>query len=510
MKTRLAFAFALALVPMVACSSGGSDGGATIGAGPGGGTSTGTGGSSATGGTTSAGGTTAAAGGAAGATAAGGTTATGGASPTGGTSGTAGAPAGDYSHAVSIIVEPSDKGVAVVNAIKAAKKSIHMTMYLLSSNDVINALIAAKKAGVEVKVVLNKDFPAGSGTDNNAEYAKLAAGGVQVVWAPAAFTLTHEKCMIIDGATAWIMTMNLTFTSPTDNREFLAIDTDADDVAEAEEIFAADFTNTNAPISGKLLVAPYNAQPRLLALIKTATTSIDVEGEEFSDNMLTAALTTAAAAGVKVRMVLPDAGSVAQQKAIAALKAAGISVVSVATPYIHAKAMVVDGARAYVGSINFTYASESMNRELGLITDAPDAISKVATTIAGDFAIGKPLLEPVSPSPPAPLPRGERGAEGPFGFAHAPDTRSVKRDGRQSHAPLSRSGRGAGGEGFPRRSFSPARAFSTSPRRTRCTAPSCRRARRPRGRCAARSCGPLPTATTGRTGRGDRPGRRRR
>ncbi len=52
---------------------------------------------------------------------------------------------------VQIIVEPNGNGGSeVVNAINAATKSVHMTMYLLSSTDVITALIARHKAGVDV------------------------------------------------------------------------------------------------------------------------------------------------------------------------------------------------------------------------------------------------------------------------------------------------------------------------------------------------------------------------
>src|SRR5579885_3642793 len=57
--------------------------------------------------------------------------------------------------AVQILVEPDGQsGKQMVSAIYNAKKSVHMTMYLLSDSAVINALIARKKAGIDVKVVL--------------------------------------------------------------------------------------------------------------------------------------------------------------------------------------------------------------------------------------------------------------------------------------------------------------------------------------------------------------------
>ncbi len=290
----------------------------------------------------------------------------------------------------TVLVEPTDKAQALLSAIQAAKTSIHMTMYLMNDKRFINALIAQHTAGLDVKVILNKTFPMGAGT-NAAVFSTLQSAGVSVAWAPAIFTLTHEKCVVIDATSAWIMTMNLESTSSS-NREFLGVDTIPGDVQEADAMFAADFAGTPYVPNGNLLVAPVNARDGLLALIATAKTSIDVEGEEFSDFKIADALVAAAKAGTKVRVVLADnAPTTSQTQAIARLKGASIPVVSVGTPYIHAKALVVDGARAYVGSENFTTGSLQYNRELGLITTNAASAASISQTIAKDFGVGTAL-----------------------------------------------------------------------------------------------------------------------
>lgn len=294
---------------------------------------------------------------------------------------------GDTTSSVKIIVEPSDNGDALTQAIQAAKTSVHMTMYLLSSTPVISALIAQKKAGHDVKVVLNKTFPDPS-FDNGPEYTQLKNAGVEVAWAPATFNFTHEKCVLIDGTTAWIMTMNLTASSP-QNREFLAVDTDPSDVAEAEAIFQADFSGQTPTVDGKLLVAPVNARAKLTALVNEATTTLDVEGENFSDAALEGALIAAHGRGVAVRIVVSDqTPSTAMGYAVAAFKKSGIPIVKVASPYLHAKAIVADGTTAYVGSANFTANSLDSNRELGLLIGAPSEVALVASTIDSDFKAG--------------------------------------------------------------------------------------------------------------------------
>jgi cardiolipin synthase len=290
--------------------------------------------------------------------------------------------------AVTVIVEPSDNAQALVSSLQAATKSIHVTMYLLTSSTVINTLISKKKAGLDVQVVLNKNFPT-SGTDNTSVFNQLQVNGVPVVWAPTSFTYTHEKAVIVDGTSAWIMTMNVTFSSPSSNREYLALDTDPDDVAEAEQIFQADFTNAGITPTGKLLVAPINARAGLLALIQNAQTKLDVEGEEMSDSQIVPALVAAHDRGVAVRVVLSDdTPTTSMANAVKTLEADGIPVKKLATPYVHAKAIVADDVLAYVGSANFTANSLDSNRELGLIVSAVSEVTKVEATIDADFAAG--------------------------------------------------------------------------------------------------------------------------
>jgi phosphatidylserine/phosphatidylglycerophosphate/cardiolipin synthase-like enzyme len=261
-------------------------------------------------------------------------------------------------------------------------------MYLLTNSTVVSTLISKKKAGLDVKVVLNKNFPT-TGTDNNSVFTQLQSNGVQVVWAPSGFTYTHEKAAIVDGASVWIMTMNVTFSSPTSNREYLALDTDSDDVAVAEQVFQADFTNTSASTTGKLLVAPINARARLLDLIGNAQTKLDLELEELSDSQIFPALVAAHDRGVAVRVVLSDdTPTSAQANAVATIKADGIPVKKLSTPYVHAKAIVADDTLAYVGSENLTQNSLDSNRELGLIVSAASEVAKVEATIDADFAAG--------------------------------------------------------------------------------------------------------------------------
>jgi phosphatidylserine/phosphatidylglycerophosphate/cardiolipin synthase-like enzyme len=266
-----------------------------------------------------------------------------------------------------------------------------MQMYLLTSDAVVEALIAQKNAGRDVKVILNASFPQG-GNANQSAFDRLRGAGVNVVWAPSAFRFTHSKSVIVDGREVWIMTMNATASSPSRNREYLAVTRAKDEVEQAQRIFDADFANRIANADGTLVVAPTNAEQRLLALINSATRSVDVEAEALSDTGIVNALVRAADRGRTVRVVLStDFSSPGEDQAIATLKRRGIPVVSLTEPYVHAKAIVADGERAYVGSINLTTNSMRNNRELGIITSQPAAVRKIVSTIASDFTAGTRL-----------------------------------------------------------------------------------------------------------------------
>lgn len=289
---------------------------------------------------------------------------------------------------VRLVVEPGDDGASLIAAIKGAKKSVHMTMYLLSADNVISALLDRQKAGVDVKVVLNKSFPQ-AGTDQNAVFTKLQNAGVGVTWAKNTLNFTHAKTVILDGQEAWIMTMNATFSAFRDNREYLAVDTDPKHVAQAEALFTLDYDGKSTGSTGDLVVAPSTARPMLLALIDSAKDSVDVEVEAISDDEIVAALGRAVDRGCKVRVIVADNSDTPNEAdAHAALQQKGIGFKRVTKPYIHAKAIVVDGETAFVGSENLTTNSLLSNREIGVIFDVASEVQKLASSIDADYAAG--------------------------------------------------------------------------------------------------------------------------
>ena len=296
---------------------------------------------------------------------------------------------GSASGNLSIITEP-DQGIApVIAMIKAASSSVDLVMYELEDTNVEQALAADAARGVTVRVLLNSGYYGKhESADNDAAYQYLSSNGVSVHWTPAYFALTHQKSLIVDGVTLLVMTMNLTPQYYASSREFNIVDTNQDDVSAAESAFDDDW-NANEMAAGNgddLLWSP-GAENALLALINGAQKSLDIYNEEMADTKVTSALADAANRGVAVRIDMTYSSE--WKTAFAGLVQAGASVRTYAANarlYIHAKVIVADDTRAYVGSQNFSSGSLQKNRELGIVVTDPSIIGSIEGTFEKDWA----------------------------------------------------------------------------------------------------------------------------
>jgi len=228
---------------------------------------------------------------------------------------------------------------------------------------------------------------------NQPAYDELRAHGVEVVWSSPAYESTHEKAMVIDDTVAVIMTLNLTSRYYDDTRDFAVIDRDAGDVAAVETVFAADLTGAPVvtPAGDDLVWSPDQSTAALTGLIGSAHSTLMVENEEMSSTSIIDALDAAAARGVHVTVVMTDSSE--WSSAFGRLTAAGVQVRTYppsAALYIHAKAIVADGRRAFVGSQNFSSASLTRNRELGMLTSDPAVVGPLAAALAADAAGAAP------------------------------------------------------------------------------------------------------------------------
>jgi phosphatidylserine/phosphatidylglycerophosphate/cardiolipin synthase-like enzyme len=298
------------------------------------------------------------------------------------------APASGGTVAASLFVEPSAGRGPVLAAIGAARRSLDVAMYLFTDRTVQQALIEARRRGVRVRVLLEPRPVGGedAATGNREAFAALGRGGVAVQWATPPGRLLHEKVLVADGAHALLMTLNFTRAAFTTNRDFGVVDDAPQDVAETEALFAADWRSAAfAPSDPDLVVSPANSRARIPALIGKARRSVELWTEYLRDDGVQRALAAAARRGVRVRVIL--GATAANRQVRDALAGTGVQVALVARPVMHAKAMVIDGRMALVGSQNLTAAALDRNREEGVLLANPAALARLEATFRLDWPV---------------------------------------------------------------------------------------------------------------------------
>ena len=293
----------------------------------------------------------------------------------------------------TLLTEPDQGLTPIYNLIRSAKSTLDMTMYELTDTQAEQLLAQAAASGVRVRVILDQNLEKSS---NTAAYNYLNARGVAVHWANPNYSATHQKTITVDGSTSAIMTLNLTSQYYSTGRDFAVIEADPSDVAAIESTFDADFSNSaiQPPDGDDLVWSPTNSQSVILGVINSAQHSLMVENEEMGDTNVVNALVSAAGRGVLVQVIMTNTSNDYSTE-FTQLVAAGIEVSTYASNaplYIHAKVILADigasGAQVFIGSENFSSASLTRNRELGLTISDPAIMQSIFATLTADFIGG--------------------------------------------------------------------------------------------------------------------------
>jgi len=126
------------------------------------------------------------------------------------------------------LILDSEYTKVVREAIRGAQKSVQMMMFEASyyqrypdtpSNLLIRELIAARKRGVKVAVILEQGESTDRTSQRNVLTGKmLAKEGVEVTFDPPTLT-THTKLLVIDSETVILGSTNWTYSALTKNHE---------------------------------------------------------------------------------------------------------------------------------------------------------------------------------------------------------------------------------------------------------------------------------------------------
>ena len=291
-----------------------------------------------------------------------------------------------------LIVEPDDGLDPVREFIGSAQTTLLVKQFTFTDETLIAAVIERKQAGVEVRVMLNA---ARSGGDraNDETFARFEAAGIAVQWANPSFYVTHEKSIVVDGSAALVATFNLCEKYFTRTRDYGVITTDPKHVAQIVEIFKADWDHADWVPSEHHGLSWSNSNSRLdmAHFIDSATWRLDVQHPKFVDAVILDRIVDAAHRGVKVHVLcggkhgISDWDVLDTFASLRTLRRFGVKVHKQKNLRVHAKLLVVDDERAFVGSMNIDRSAFDLRRELGITTADPAVVVRLKAVFDSDW-----------------------------------------------------------------------------------------------------------------------------
>ena len=306
----------------------------------------------------------------------------------------------------------------LVKAIDATKKTLRIALYEFNLQDVLDALLRAKRRGVDVQIIFDYShvYPGGKATDavkpqRKAQIQALIDAGFDLV-ALRGFGhsgIMHNKFAVFDGALVEFGSYNWSDTAEHNHFENALFSDEAERIAlfekywdwmrslakpiEKAEGFDWESSNpgpppadTQAPIElngvrfAREMFSPRGTiQSAILAAIRAAKTSVEIAMFTFASQEIADALLEMKEKGVNVRIVL-DASQTRTGKFDEWFAYHGFDVKILAGPDPHGpwmfeknhnKFMIVDGKLVETGSYNYTGNAENNNFEnVNFIADA--------------------------------------------------------------------------------------------------------------------------------------------
>jgi cardiolipin synthase len=275
---------------------------------------------------------------------------------------------------VKLITEPNDGVEPIIAAIKNARKSVEIAIFRFDHASIEAALKAAVVKGVKVTALIADANRGGVKSLRELEMRFLAAG---IVVARTANDLIryHDKFIIIDRRTLYMLSFNFTRLDIGCSRGFGIVTKNVRLVQEAVKLFEADCTRTTyTPKLDGFVVSPENSRKMLGKFLKRAKKQLLVYDPKISDKEMIGILRDRAKAGVEIRII----GRITARVDLAVKKSTSVR--------LHTRSIIRDQHQAFIGSQSLRSAELDSRRELGLIIRESKILKKLIDTFETDWA----------------------------------------------------------------------------------------------------------------------------
>ncbi|MGH9844899.1 MAG: phospholipase D-like domain-containing protein, partial [Blastocatellia bacterium] len=272
-------------------------------------------------------------------------------------------PAFSFFLGMHVIIQPRDGIEPLLTGIEQAQESVEIVIYRLDRLEIEQALVAAAARGVAVHALITH-----TNKENLKEIKKLekrlAERRVRVTRTAEDLVRYHSKVMITDRKRLFLLTFNFTFLDIHHSRSFGVVTEEPRLVKEAVRIFEADALNlSSTPEVEIFVVSPINSREKLTEFILGAEKQLLIYDGKLSDAQIIKHLESRARAGVDIKVI----GEMNK-------RVKGVKVRKMPLIRLHVQAIIRDGNEVFFGSQSLRKVELDQRREVGLITDDPEAV----------------------------------------------------------------------------------------------------------------------------------------
>ncbi len=297
-----------------------------------------------------------------------------------------------------LVVMPDDSSQPILEVVNHASKSLRIKMFTFSDPQLLHAVIAAHRRSVKVRIMLNPARRSGE-VENEASRKTLTEAGVEVIDSNPAFDLTHEKSLVVDDETAFVMSLNWTAKNFTETRDYAVVTKQSHEVAEVIECFDADWDRKDFSPGehSHLIWCIGNGRQRIGQFIDEAKHSLWVQNERYQDPVIIERLVRANHRGVKVHVLARPPHKLKEEKLVEGvgglriLDDVGVKVHRLKGLKLHAKLLFADGVRAIIGSINLAPGSFDSRRELAIEVHDAEIVDRLRSVVHQDWENSRPM-----------------------------------------------------------------------------------------------------------------------
>ncbi len=264
---------------------------------------------------------------------------------------------------MDVIIQPRDGIEPLLAGIEQAQQSVEIVIYRLDRLEIEQALVAAAARGVAVHALITYTNKEDLREIKKLE-KRLAERGVRVTRTAEDLVRYHSKVMIIDRKRLFLLTFNFTFLDIHHSRSFGVITEEPRLVKEAVRIFEADALNLSSTAEAEVfVVSPINSREKLTEFIMGAEKQLLIYDGKLSDAQIIKHLASRARDGVDIKVI----GGMNK-------RVKGVRVRKMPLIRLHAQAIIRDGKEVFFGSQSLRKVELDQRREVGLITDDPEAV----------------------------------------------------------------------------------------------------------------------------------------